>query len=106
MSVRPITIDNFTTVTNEPGVKLLRFWASWCAPCMMMEPMYKNAAQALGDQAMFGEVDVVLQAELANMHRIRSIPTVVVYKDGEIVERISGVLNERELESLVARIKA
>ncbi len=105
MSVRPITIDNFTTLTNEPGVKLLRFWAEWCAPCMMMAPMYKNAAEDLKDSALLGEVDVVLQPELANMHGIRSIPTVVVYKDGEIVDRISGVMNERELASLVARVQ-
>lgn len=105
MSVREVTIDNFSTITNEPGLKLLRFWASWCAPCMMMEPMYKNAAQALKDSALLAEVDTVQQPELATMHGVRSIPTVIVYKDGEIVDRISGLMNEKELASLVDTLK-
>lgn len=101
MSVTSISNKNFESLVKAPGVKLVRFWASWCPPCMMMAPMYKNAAADIGDKALLGEVDVVSEPEIANMHNIRSIPTVVVYKDGEIIDRISGVMNEAELLQLI-----
>lgn len=104
MSVTSISNKNFESLVKAPGVKLVRFWASWCPPCMMMAPMYKNAAADIGDKALLGEVDVVSEPEIAGMHNIRSIPTVVVYKDGEIIDRISGVMNEAELGKLVDRV--
>lgn len=104
MSVTSIGKKNFESIVKTPGIKLVRFWASWCPPCMMMAPMYKNAASEIGDKALLGEVDVVSEPEIAGMHNIRSIPTVVVYKDGEIVDRISGVMNEAELNQLIKRV--
>lgn len=101
MSVKSVTKENFKSIVSEPGVKLIRFWASWCAPCMMMAPIYKNAANKLSDKALLGEVDVIAQQDLANLHRIRSIPTTVLYKDGKHMGQFSGVLNESELLSIV-----
>ncbi len=101
MSVVSVTNDNFETLINEPGVKLVRFWASWCSPCMMMAPIYKKVAEKIGETARFCEVNVDLLPRIANSHSIRSIPTVVVYKNGEIVSRTSGMMNENELIMLV-----
>jgi len=103
MSVVSVTNDNFETLINEPGVKFIRFWASWCSPCMMMAPIYKKVAEQINETALFCEVNVDLQPQIANNHSIRSIPTVVVYKEGKIVNRTSGMMNEKELTMLVNR---
>jgi len=102
MTIKSINVEDFNSLLEQQsGVQLLRFWAPWCAPCRMMSPLYKEAAATVGNKALFCEVNVDEQPELAAAHSIRSIPAIVVYKDGEPVESFVGVKNARELEQLV-----
>ncbi|NHC60194.1 thioredoxin [Paenalcaligenes suwonensis] len=90
-------------VTNAPGLHTVRFWAEWCGPCRMMAPIYQQTATALQEQASFGEVDIDAVPELANQFRVQSIPTVLLFKDGQVVDRMIGAAGQSQLQQLIQR---
>lgn len=77
-------------IINHKGYALVDFWATWCPPCRMMAPVLESAEQQLGDKINFVKVDVDEQQQLATEFDIMSIPTLVVFKDGKPVKRMSG----------------
>ena len=79
------------------------FWATWCQPCRMMAPVLESAEQQLGSQINFAKVDVDEQQQLAAEFDIMSIPTLVVFKDGKPVKRMSGY---RPLDAFVEELKS
>ncbi|TKI02279.1 thioredoxin family protein [Martelella alba] len=101
MSVQAINQQQFTELqTLKQGVQLYRFWAPWCPPCRAMGPIYEQVAEMLGTKALFGEVNVDEEPTLSAAHAIRSIPTLVIYKDGSEVKRFSGLMNAKDLQAL------
>lgn len=89
-------------ITNHKGYALVDFWATWCPPCRMMAPVLESAEQQLGDKINFVKVDVDEQ-QLAAEFDIMSIPTLVVFKDGKPVKRMSGY---RPLDTFVEELKS
>ena len=75
------------------GVVLVDFWAPWCGPCHMQSPILEQVASAIGDSATIAKVDVDQAPQVAAQFGIRSIPTLVVLKAGEVVEEFVGVQN-------------
>jgi thioredoxin 1 len=73
------------------GPVLVDFWADWCQPCHMLSPTIEGLADAYGDRATIAKVDVDANKDLATEHGISSIPTVLVFDGGEVMERIVGV---------------
>ncbi|GHB34581.1 thioredoxin family protein [Salinicola rhizosphaerae] len=102
--VKSITENQYDSTLSESDVVLVRFWAPWCPPCMMMQPMYKKAAKDIGDKALLSEMNLDHSPNIARKLGIRSIPTVVAFKNGEEVQRHTGLLNERGLVDLVNSI--
>lgn len=90
-------------VINHKGYALVDFWATWCPPCRMMAPVLESAEQQLGDKINFVKVDVDEQQQLATEFDIMSIPTLVVFKDGKPVKRMSGY---RPLDTFVEELKS
>lgn len=101
MSIKTIENAEFDTLIADSGLKLFRFWAAWCPPCRAMAPMYKQAAEIIGHNALFGEVNVDMEPELAARHQIRGIPTTVIYKDGKEITRFAGIVSAAQLVELV-----
>ncbi len=91
-----LTSDNFaSTIAN--GVTLVDFWAEWCGPCKMMAPALDELADQYADQVTVAKVNVDNESELAQQHGVSSIPTLVIFKDGEEVKRIVGVTSKANL---------
>ncbi len=85
-----VTDMNFDSTVGT-GVALVDFWAPWCGPCKMQGPIVRNVAEQMGDAARVGKCNVDTNPELAVRFGVRSIPTLVLLKDGEEVERFVGL---------------
>lgn len=100
-----LTDANFDTEAGN-GVVLIDFWAPWCAPCMMQGPIIEKVAKAMSGKAKVGKCNVDDAPKLAERFGIRSIPTLVILKDNQEVERFVGVQQEADLvSSLKKQIK-
>ena len=101
MSVVTITKENFNTeVMKSDKPVLLDFWASWCGPCRMVSPVVDEIAEARSDIKV-GKVNVDEQPELAGFYRVSSIPTLMVIKDGKVVNQAVGARPRAAIERLL-----
>ena len=85
----------------KSGVVLVDFWAPWCGPCKMQTPILEKVAAAVGDKAVIGKVNVDEHPELAAKYGIRSIPTIILLKDGESKQQLIGLQQEAALVSAI-----
>lgn len=100
--ITAITGANFEEqVQNKEGVTVIRFWATWCGPCTRMKPVYDEIAGELGERAHFAEVDIDVAPEVAGAFGIRSVPTVVVFKDGQPVDGMVGLAPKSRIVSTI-----
>jgi thioredoxin 1 len=94
--VKELTVDNFSDAIAS-GTVLVDFWAPWCGPCKMQAPILDKVAEAVGDKAVIAKVNVDEAAPLAAQFGVRSIPTLILFKDGEKVQDFIGVQQEAAL---------
>jgi len=97
-----LTDANFTTETSN-GVVLVDFWAPWCAPCMMQGPIIEKVAAAMIGKAKVGKCNVDEAPQISERFEIRSIPSLIILKDGREVGRFVGVRREAELISALEK---
>lgn len=98
-----ITSENFEEIIGGEKPVLVDFWAEWCGPCRAVAPTLDEFASENKETLSVGKVDVDSQSELAAKYGIRSIPTFVFFKDGEIVNKKVGSVSKSELEELVGQ---
>lgn len=100
MSVLKVTKDNFFDVKNSDKTVLLDFYADWCGPCRMVGPIIEEIATE-NPQFLIGKINVDEQQELAQAFSVMSIPTLVVMKNGEVVNKSMGAKPKAQILSML-----
>ena len=95
--------DNWCEVESSSKPVLVDFWAEWCPPCRMLAPTFEKLAANYGDQIIFAKVNVDELPEVAGQYGIRSIPTLMLMRDGEVLEELVGARPYEDLARVLDR---
>ncbi|AZB43860.1 MULTISPECIES: thioredoxin [Bacillaceae] len=102
MAISHVTDQNFSAETGE-GVVLADFWAPWCGPCKMIAPVLEELDQDMGDKVKIVKLDVDENQETAGKYGVMSIPTLLVFKNGEVVDKAVGYQPKEALAELLSK---
>ena len=105
MATVELTQENFEETINKNPMVIIDFWAPWCGPCKGFAPVYEKAAEAHTD-VVFAKVNTDEQQELAGSFGIRSIPTLIVFREKVILFQQAGALPGQALEQVITQAKA
>jgi thioredoxin 1 len=99
-SLIELTGANFVAETSK-GVTLVDFWAPWCGPCKMQTPILERLAPKVAGKARIAKVNVDEEQAVAIQYNVRNIPTLLLIKDGQVVQQMVGLQQEAKLQQLI-----
>jgi len=105
MSTTDVSLSNFESVIGKPGIVMIDAWAAWCGPCRAFGPVFEAASQR-HPEVVWAKLDTEQQGELAGAFNIRSIPTLLVFRDGVLLLQQAGMLPGKALDELVSKAAA
>lgn len=100
---KEIMTEEFSTFINQDKPVLVDFWAPWCGPCRMLAPVVEEVSAQYEGTLAVGKVDVDKNPDLAKQFRVMSIPTLILFKDGKIVDQKLGFMQKSALEEMVKK---
>ncbi|MDE5705974.1 thioredoxin [Muribaculum sp.] len=89
----------FNDIIKDSKPTLVDFYATWCGPCKMMHPILEQLKDKMGDSVTIVKIDVDRHQDLAQLYRVMSVPTLIVFRDGEVKWRAAGVHTAEDLEA-------
>jgi len=98
-----LTEDNFDELSSGRKLLFVDFWAVWCGPCKVMEPVVDRLAAKYSDSMVFGKVNVDEEMNLSSKYQVFSIPTFMIFKEGQPMDAVIGAVGEASLEQFVKR---
>ena len=100
--ITELTSENFDSfIKNAAAPVLVDLWASWCGPCKMLSPLVDQLAEEMGDKLAVGKVNVDDEGEIAMRYGVQSIPTLLLFKGGELVNKNIGYVPLPALKAFV-----
>lgn len=99
--MQTITDTNFKDILASSKVVLVDFWAAWCGPCRMLSPIVDDVAEAYAGRIEVAKCNVDDQEDIAAEYGIRSIPTLLFFKDGQLADKTIGLVGKAEIESKI-----
>ena len=106
MALEHFNKETFDEALGKGELMMVDFWAEWCGPCKMLGPVIDQLAQEYEGKAVIGKVNVDEEPELARQYRIMSIPTLMVFRSGELVRRETGGRSKEEIIEMLDLDKA
>ena len=101
-NVLTLTDDNFEQqIEQGEGLAVVDFWAEWCGPCRAVGPVIESIADDYAGKVLVGKLDVDSNRKITERFNVRSIPSILYFKDGKLVETVVGVRSKTQLEELI-----
>ena len=102
--VTEVTSDNFDEKIKSSEIAIIDIWAEWCGPCKQLSPIIDEVSSELGSKALVGKMDADANLDFVKTLNVRNIPTILYYKNGEVVERTNGLKTKNEILSIVNKL--
>ena len=96
-------MENFNDIIRNSSLTLVDFYATWCGPCKTMHPILEQLKENLGDKIRIIKLDVDDNEEISMQYSIQSVPTLILFRKGEIVWRQSGAISLRDLMNVISQ---
>ena len=96
-------MENFNDIINSEQLALVDFFATWCGPCKMMHPVLEQLKDELGESIRIIKIDVDKNTNLAMNYRVQSVPTLMLFREGEMLWSQSGALRLNDLKAIVSQ---
>jgi thioredoxin 1 len=103
MAIVNVSDQSFKNEVEGTGTVLVDFWAPWCGPCKMIAPILEELDQEIGSEVKIAKVNVDDNPDTASRFGVMSIPTLIVFKDGQPVDKVVGFQSKDALKSVVSR---
>ena len=100
MTVRELTSDEYDDVVRDNRFVVVKYWAAWCPPCRAFTPIFEKVSAERPD-IVFASVDVDRETIVSARNNVASIPTVIMYRDGEQVNRLTGAVSQKDFTSIL-----
>ena len=101
--IKELDSSNFeSTVTTGSVPVVVDFWAPWCGPCKAIAPILEEISDELGDAVKICKVNVDNNSEIASMHEIRAIPTILIFKNGIVADTVVGLTSKDDLKGMLS----
>ncbi len=96
-----LTEENFDSLSSGEKPVFVDFWATWCGPCRIMDPIVDKLAARYSDRVLFGKVNVDEEMSISSRYQVFSIPTFMIFKNGQPMDAVIGAVGEASLERLI-----